>query len=381
MAFYVDSITWLGAFIGGQPFAPGISDNIVIPGDAGPVEFQVHVETSEAEPPFGYVGLGLMANYPGPVGSVTVDFGPPGGAADVALLPGVVLDYPGLEFTLDLIGYYPDLDPPPLPPYGVLDSITVRYSVPWSFCPLPPTSPGGGCPSGDLRVMPPDPNGVAQVSYSFGGGGDPNGIGSRVAFNTNNASWGFMALPGDVSLQYLGDTAESTPREVWHATVPAGDGTTRLYCSDSSTGDFVPVGPYGTTFGWNGSEYVETVGGAQVCYDSSGVLQRVINGGSVHTYSYDGAWVDIEANTSPPTKVRYSKSGGIVQSVHQYVQLPGAGWVEARQLAVAWSGDQIATLTSYPGDRTTSFSYNPDGSLASYEDCSGREYALQYEEA
>jgi YD repeat-containing protein len=208
-------------------------------------------------------------------------------------------------------------------------------------------------------------------------------VGAQAVFNSFANTWGFLALPGNVSLTYQGMTAESTPREVWHAAVPAADGTARLYCNDASTGEFTPVAPYGTSFASTETGWAETIGDSAVHYDVYGVVEQVVRGQSVHTYTRDpgGAWVDIEANTAMPSKQRYNLSGGVVQSVSQYAQLSGSGWTETRRLAVSQWGGQISQLTSYPGGRTTSFSYNGDGTLASYQDCSGRTWHLQYEGA
>lgn len=367
--FNVDSYQWTGGFIKGMPFAPAGELNettiIGIPADAPPVTISVSVQVSYDEETGLYESLRLRH----PRGYSFENFGPPDGSIVITMPIGVV---PG-----------PVADAAVL--FGVSGGSETQLSMAyleWYWaegCPTCPTCQVGGCGSGGVTLSSPDQNGNSRLSYPFGGGSDPHGLGASAVFGTQSTSWGFMALPDDVSVVNAGQTAETPPRNCIHATVPAGDGTSRLYCSDSATGDFVPAGSYGTSFAWNGSGYVETIGDSQVHYDSSGVLQRVVSGQSEHIYSRGTGWVDITANTATPTKHRYNLQDDNVQSIVEYAQLPGSGWTEARRLEVGWSGSQISSFTSYPGARTTSFSY-VDGSLASYEDCSGRAWNLQYEE-
>ena len=377
MAFQIKSFAWTGAFVGGQPYATRKQD-FVFPANSSPATIGVYVETEES--PIGFTGLGLI---PDAISwTPKVDFGPPSGGIEVSLQPGMIVEDLGVSFNIDLVAYFLYPPPPPAPPYMVLDTCSVVFAPVCRTCPQIPGSGSGSCAAGGMTLSSPDETGNAVVMFDFGSTPDPLGMGAGLTYMTGSAQWGFTALPGDLLLSNLGQTSESPPRDCWRARVPAADGSVREYCNDASTGEFVPCGPYGTQFASTDDGWVETLGDTRVYYDVYGVLSRVERGGSVHSYSRDpnGAWVDIESNTATPGRFRYNLQSGQVQSIHEYAQLDGSNWTETRYLSVAQSGGRIAQLTSYPEGRTTSFSYNGDGSLASYEDCSGRTWSLQYEE-
>ena len=375
--FSITSYQWIGGFIGSKPVMPAAPPNsgmTYVTGESVPtVTFELHVDVSYGMGPYD----GLRIRRWCPSGAIEQsDFQPPDHTVTCTLDGDSLGTWPFIGSVFRLYALT-----------GQSEVLLCTSNISWGWecpgCAVDPTSPGGGCPSGDVSFGSPDQGGNSTLSYSFAGGSGRQAMGSRVVFNTFSNSWGFMALPGNLSLVNLGQTAESTPRDCWHAAVPAADGTSRLYCNDASTGEFMPCGPYGTSFASTGSGWAETIGDSAVHYDVYGVLDKVVRGQSVHTYTHDpgGAWVDIEANTAPPTKFRYALQSGVVQSVHQYAQLSGSGWTEARRLDVSQSGGRISQLTSYPGGRTTSFSYGGDGSLTSYQDCSGRSWHLQYEGA
>jgi hypothetical protein len=375
--FIVTNFNWVGVFIGGQPFLPpDMMEPLSVPVSVPQVTVKAHVDVVYDQQMASYDILRLRANYSFPLEPTAVDFAPTDGEIELSLQSSLALDDPGWYFGVDLLAAEGQ----------TYETLLSQHLVCWHpehvGCPSPPGAPGGGCPAGGpVSFGAPDAGGVSTFSYSFANPSDPHGIGSGLVLSTSDSGWGFTALPDDVSVEKIGMTAEATPREVWHATVPAADGSSRLYVNDSDSGEFVPAGPYGTRFSSTSSGFVETIGSSEVHYDNSGVIQQVVTGESVHTYTRGQDWVEIEANTALPTKHRYNLQNDDVVSIQTYAQLPGSGWTESRLLEVGRSSGQIASLTSYPGGRTTSFSYNTDGSLASYQDCSGRTTTLHYEEA
>ena len=382
--FRVTGYSIIGQFIGGKPYSPAANwkPGFGAPGDVPPVTLGVRVSVEYGPPDWGYpyTGLKLRLDYPAEVGSTPeVAFDPTDGYIEWSLQPGIPRVAVGSVTGVVLLGTSSGGS-------IEIDETDFYWRPTGTGCPTPPVAGGGsgGCPAGSvLSPIAPDLDGHFRTRYRFGGTPDPHGMGASLIWSSDDSSWGFAALPGNLTLANLGQTGESTPRDCWRATVPAADGSVRTYCNDSSTGEFVTCGPYGTSFASTENGWAETIGDSEVHYDVYGMLEKVVRGGSVHTYSRDpnGAWVDIAANTWPATKFRYALQGGVVQTVHQYAQLDGANWTEARQLAVSYGDGLITQVTSYPGGRTTSFSYDQAGKLASYEDCSGRTWALQYEGA
>jgi len=229
----------------------------------------------------------------------------------------------------------------------------------------------------------------------------------------------FSALPGDLDVTQTGETNEDPPTPIWRATVPTPGGTTRYYYANSQDGPYISIIDYGTTFEKAGTGYVETVRGfrrrwgpilarptdmlrlpfipdsrwvtppvqlpvlpveSRVYYDSEGKIQRNERGRAVHTYEYFEDYVEIHANTRPPTKMRIDLVNDQVDEVTLFIQIPQWGWIAIWSTDVSWSGDVIAYLALAPADLTTSFTYHDDGSLASIEDSGGRKWTLRYEE-
>lgn len=379
MNFWVNDYKWVGAFIGGKPFLTANQfGTFLLVGKMSPVTIKAHVNV-DYDDMGPYDVLRLSLGYPLNRGVEPRDF-------DIAFDPT------DGEITWSFRPGYPEMIPGPPGAVALLAGsgsnprvllwTTVTWEPEYASCPVCPTACCGGCAEGNLSYSAPDHCGNSSLSYSFDSGLDSHGIGTKLVFSTATNAWSFTALPGNVSVSCQGQTGETPARDCWWAIVPAADGTRRYYCNDSSSGEFVPWGPYGTTFKGTGSGWVETIGDHAVHYNSSGVIEKVVRGQAVHTYSRDpgGTWVDITANTCTPTKVRYSLQNGVVQSIQQYTWLSGS-WREVRRLTVSRQGEQISQVTVAPGGRTTTFNYTMNGLLTSYQDCSGRTWTPLYEEA
>lgn len=410
--FHVIDQGWIGAFIGGKPvLCPAANDKESMDGNiyaSARATFSAEV-TVFYDPEGGfYDHFGWFADALGASTSYAVineNTGCPPGDGTVTVAPihkqnGVPIP-PAM--TMHLMACSPGQDPDD--GTSVLHSWVDQGAIYYEPHLAPPTryAKGGefSCKCGDGGTPSPDPSGLGTLGLSsmpvpaavdedgrlavyfvlpVAPAQDPNVIMTAFTYLSNESRWTFSALPGDLAFGNSGQTREDPPRDHWFAGIAsASGGGGRAYHSDASDGDFVPELDFGTAFASNGTAFIETIGAAKVHYDSNHRIVGVQDGGAIHTYSYlSGSQVEIKANTYPQSKMVCTHAGYQVSSVRTYVEWPEVGWVEVGSAGVEWEDDLIQSIELAPSGTTTSFIYYDDGSLRSFESCSGAETELQY---